>query len=206
MIVQRIEFDGLKYLEQKLDGMEKKGEGIVKKAVNETARQAKKMLAKKAKEQYTVKGANFGAVMQIKSAKVSRPTAVIEAKGEPLPLNRFKVSHGKRAIKVQVLKAGRLKELKVKRDGTDVKAFVNNIARKGQVRAKDTKKGKKGSAVTHFAVAQRDGKARLGIREKYGNSMAAMLGSKWTLGELDPDIRSVLKKNIEKHIDSVLGG
>lgn len=206
MVAYRVEENALKYIEQRLDGMKKDAPSVLKKAVNETAQQAKKMLAKKAKQQYTVKGANFGAVMQIKSARISSPTATIEAKGEPIPLTHFKVSHGKRTTKVQVLKSGRLKELSVNRGGTDVKAFVNNIARKGQVRAKDTKKGKKGSAVIHYAVAQRDGKARLGIQEKYGNSLPAMIGSKWTFGELEPEIQNVLKENIEKHINLVLGG
>ncbi len=204
MIKYSVEENALKYIEQKLGNLSSKAPSVLKKAVNDTAKQTKKMMSKKAKETYTVKKANFNEVMRIKSATVGNQTAVISAKGEALPLTRFKVSSGKKTTKVQVLKKGNLKELK--KSNGDIRAFVNNIAAKGQVRKKDSAKGKAGSKVIHNAVAQRDGKARLGIQEKYSNSLPAMLGSARTFGELEPQVADMLKENIDKHIKALLEG
>lgn len=207
MISVSVEMDALKEIEQKLDaiGMSGKSASIIKKAVNETARQAKKKLAVKAKATYTVKKGNFSEVMHIRGATTGNLTATIEAKSEPLPLTRFKNSVGKKTTKAQVLRDGSLKELKSTRNG-DIRAFMNNIARKGQVRKKDTEKGKAGSAVIHVAVAQREGKERLHINEKYGPSLAAMLGSKHTLGEEEENILADLKESLEKHIKALREG
>lgn len=207
MIEVRIELDALKEIEKKLDaiGMSGKSASIIKKAVNETARQAKKKLAVKAKESYTVKKGNFSEVMNIRGATTGNLTATIEAKSEPLPLTRFKISTGKRTTKAQILRDGLLKELKSTRNG-EVRAFKNNIARKGQIRKKDTEKGKAGSAIIHIAVAQREGKERLHINEKYGPSIAAMLGSKHTLGKEEENIRTDLKESLEKHIKVLMEG
>lgn len=207
MIEVIVEDAALKNIEQKLGEMASKAPTVVKKAVNDTAKAAKKELALTAKATYTVKKANFTGEMKIKSATTGKREAVIEASGEPLPLIRFKVSAGKKTTKVQVLKVGTLKELKSKknkRGPEGIKAFVNNIARKGQIRSRDTKKGKAGTAVIHKAVAQREGKERLGINEKYSNSIPMMLGSKRVFGEKKEDIAKILRKNLEKHIAIVL--
>ena len=85
-----------------------------------------------------------------------------------------------------------------------IKAFVNNIAKKGQVRSKDTAKGKAGSKVIHIAMAQREGKDRLHINEKYGPSLAAMLSGTYKAQETT--IRNDLKNALDKHIASLLEG
>ena len=116
----------------------------LKKAVAATAKQARESLASKAQESYTVKNAGFKKAMRIRTSSGQAPASIIRSEGEPLPLNRFKVSRGRKAgVKAQVVKPGSLKRLE--RGG--IKAFVNNIAARGQVRRKDTKKGKAGSAV-----------------------------------------------------------
>lgn len=202
MIEIRVEDNALKKIEQKLGDMSSKAPSVMKKAVNETAKEAKKALAAKAKATYTVRNAKFTSVMKIKSATVGKPEAVISASGEPLPLLQFKVSRGKKVTKVQVIKEGSLKELKKSRG--DIKAFVNNIANKNQVRKHDTAKGKAGTKVIHKAVAQREGKERLGIEEKYGNSVPVMLGSKRVFGEEEKNINEILGKKLEKHITTIL--
>ena len=101
------------------------------------------------------------------------------------------------------MKQGKLKELE--RGG--IKAFINNIAHKGQTRGKDTKKGTAGSAVRHIAVAQRKGKERLKINEKYSSSVPAMLGSqKHVYGLVEPYIAGDLQMNLRKFVDQTLGG
>lgn len=208
MIDVEIRFDATE-IERKLDEIHANGAMVIKKAVNETARRAKKELAINAKKRYTVKKGKFAGEMQLKSATVSNLTAEITASTPPIPLlegdesgakANFKVSRGKRAIKAQILKEGSLKEIKI----SNIKAFVNNIADKNQVREKDTAKGKAGSRVIHIAMAQREGKDRLHINEKYGPSLAAMLSGTYKAQETT--IRNDLKDALDKHIASLLEG
>ena len=166
----------------------------LKKAVAATAKQARESLASKAQESYTVKNAGFKKAMRIRTSSGQAPASIIRSEGEPLPLNRFKVSRGR--------KAGSLKRLE--RGG--IKAFVNNIAARGQVRRKDTKKGKAGSAVRHIAVAQRAGKERLEINEKFSNSIPVMLGSSERVyGIVQPHIAVDLQENLRRFVDEALG-
>lgn len=174
----------------------------LKKALKLTAEQARDRLGKKAQETYTVKKAGFKKAMKIRTTSGMAPSATIRSEGKPLPLKNFEVKTG-RTTRAQVLKHGSLKKLE--RGG--IKAFVNNIADKEQTRKKDTAKGKKGSKVRHIAVAQRDGKQRLGIKEKYSNSIPVMLGSKeHVYGLVEPHIANNLQENLKKFVDQALGG
>ncbi len=175
----------------------------LKKALRETAKQAREKLVKQAQASYTVKNAGFKKAMTIRMVSGSIPAAKLHAEGEPLPLRSFKVSASGRTTRAQVLKRGRLKELK--RGG--IKAFVNNIARKGQTRKKSSRKGVAGSQVRHVAVAQRQGRKRLEIHEKFSNSIPAMLGSEeHVYGIVEPEIGVNLQDNLRKFIDQAMGG
>ena len=175
----------------------------LKKALRETAKQAREKLVKQAQASYTVKNAGFKKAMTIRMVSGSVPAAKLHAEGEPLPLRSFKVSARGRTTRAQVLKRGRLKELK--RGG--IKAFVNNIARKGQTRKKSSRKGAAGSQVRHVAVAQRQGRKRLEIHEKFSNSIPAMLGSEeHVYGIVEPEIGTNLQDNLLKFIVQTLCG
>lgn len=209
MIDVAIRLENMAEIEQKLDKLNANAANEIKKAVNETARKTKKELAEGARRRYTAKRPKYSDAMQIRGATVSNLTAELTASTPPIPLvdggtdgskANFKVSVGKKATKVQILKGGSLKELKV----GGIKAFVNNIAKKGQVRSKDTAKGKAGSKVIHIAMAQREGKDRLHINEKYGPSLAAMLSGTYKAQETT--IRNDLKNALDKHIASLLEG
>lgn len=194
----------LKELKKALYKLEPEQQNIgLKRALKETAKQAREQLAKQAQGSYTIQNAGFKKAMRISMVSGTVPAARIRATGEPLPLRNFKVSADGRTTKAQVLKRGRLKVLK--RGG--IMAFVNNIANKNQVRKRDTKKGKAGSRVRHIAIAQRKGKERLEINEKFSNSIPMMLGSeKQVFSVVEPDIGVNLQDNLRKFIDQALGG
>ncbi len=175
----------------------------LRKAVAATAKQARERLASRAQESYTVKNAGFKKAMRIRTSSGRAPSSTIRSEGEPLPLNRFKISRGKKAgVKAQIVKPGSLKRLE--RGG--IKSFVNNIAAKNQVRRKDTQKGKAGTAVRHFAVAQRKGRERLKINEKFSNSIPVMLGgSERVYGSVQPYIAADLQENLRKFVNEALG-
>lgn len=175
----------------------------LKKAVRETAEQARERLATQAQKSYTVKDAGFKKDMRIRMISGSQPAAIIQTEGEPLPLRAFKTSKAGKVTRAQVVKAGSLKPLE--RGG--IKAFINNIADKKQVRKKNTKKGKAGSRVRHIAVAQRKGKERLEINEKFSNSIPVMIGSrKHVYGLIEPYIAEDLQRNLRKFVERALGG
>lgn len=206
MIELHVQLDAIKYVEKKLKELGTSGnaQAIAKKAVNETARRARKELIGKAKDTYTVKKGRFNEEIKLKGATVGSLQATILGSGKPIPLNRFKVSAGKRATKVQIVKSGSLKELKRNSDG--VKSFVNNIARKGMFRSKTTSEGEAGEQVIHYAVAQRENKdKRLGIKELYSNSIPVMVGSRRVYGQKEDEIMEMLKDSLDRHIQLALG-
>lgn len=178
-------------------------EKALKKAVKETAKQARERLAKQAQKSYTVKNAGFNKNMKIRIVSGSHPAAIIRSDGEPLPLKEFKTSKAGKTTRAQVLKHGTLKPLE--RGG--IKAFINNIADKNQVRKRDTKKGKTGSSVRHIAVAQRSGKDRLEINEKFSNSIPVMIGSQeHVYGVVEPNIGEDLQNYLHNFVKQALGG
>lgn len=184
-------------------GDDKKSRNVLKSALNKTAKQAKQMLAEKAGETYTAKNVAFKKAMKVRRATPGRLQAVISAEGEPLELRKyFRTANRGNSFKVQILKSGSLKEI----SQGGIKAFVNNIARKGQVRSKDSSKGKAGTAVIHFAAAQRKGKKRLEIKSLFGNSIPVMLGNeKRVYGDVEPQIGNTLQLYLDKLVLQVLG-
>lgn len=191
----------VKAVQQALQRLEpNKQNKVLKQALKITAEQARNRLAEKARGTYTVKNAGFKRAMKIQMLSSS---AAIRAEGQPLQLKEFKVSKAGKTVRAQVLKSGHLKELK--RGG--IKAFVNNIARKGQTRRRSSTKGKQGSGVRHIAVAQRTGKDRLKINEKFSNSIPAMIGNQRNVyGVVEPYIEADLRENLKKFIDQTLEG
>lgn len=202
MIEISVDQEALKELNKKFDKLSTESPIEAKKAINETAREVKKFLAAEAKMRYTLKRSNFSGEMKIQSATVGKIEAFIESAGEMQPLINYKLVRGKKATKAQILRKGSPKILENK--GDNIKAFVNNIADKNQRRSKDTKKGAKGTRVIHLGVAQRKGKERLEINELYGNSVPKMIEK--TFDEKKPLIIEKLKRNLDKHIESIMKG
>lgn len=202
MIEVTYDRDLLDKVKKRLGRMQEQAPRVIKNAVNQTARQARRELAEEAQKTYTVKKGGFYKAMRIRSASVGDLEAVISAAGSPLPLIDFRVSTAGGQVRVQVRKDRSLKPLE--KDG--IKAFVNNIAERGQVRRRDTRKGRKGSAVRHMAIAQREGSERLHIQEKFSNSIPVMIGNEDTVyGVVEPHIQEMLQTYIDKEIDKILG-
>ena len=203
MIEITINRNTLGQIETRLGRMQNQAPSVLKNAINQTAKQARKDLASEAQKKYTIKNAGFNRAMRLKAASVSNMEAVITASGAPIPLKNFRVSKAGGRVRAQVLKSGGLKEL----DVGGRKAFVNNIARKGQTRKRDTAKGGKGTQVKHMSVAQRLTEKRLHIKELYSKSIPIMIGNEDRVyGVVKPNIQDNLQRNIEYQIRKVLGG
>lgn len=179
MITVEVNKASLSYVEKKLGDMKSKAPKVIAKALNKTAKQARKKLAVKAQETYTVKTAKFNKNMQIKNASAGSLEAVIKSQGKPLKLMNYRVAAGLEMTRAKVLKSSGLKNL-IK---GNIKAFV-----------------------AFGQVAQRQGKNRLPIKVLSSNSIPKMLGNeKRVYGIVKPQIKSDLKKNIDAQIKEVVG-
>lgn len=190
--ILRFEFDEdlLHTIEDALGSMKNESRRVLKNAVNDTARDAKKNLAKKAQETYAVKQGRFTKAMKTQNATLSDPTATINVTGEQMELKDFKVSPATYKtgpdkpdiLKAKVLLSSSLKGL-IKSNN---KAFLVKF-RSG-----------------HVSVAQRYYKSRLPIKKLLSNSIPTMIGSKERVfGVLEPEIYNTLMGNIIKEIERV---
>lgn len=159
---------------------------VLRKAVNETAKQVRKQLASTAQETYAVKNAGFNKAMKIKNATRSTLTAIVSSKSPALELINFKTNPAKvnsnppEVVKAKVLQKNQLKALE--KDG--IKAFIVKFAS------------------GHTAIAERVGKERLPIKTLYSRGVAAMLGDeKRVYGIIKPKIRDMLQEQVYKAID-----
>ena len=89
MITYEVDRADLKYVQEKLKGIEKGAPTAIMKAVNITAKAARKKLLEGVNKSYTVKSGGFNSRMNIHNASRSRLYAVITSKGRPLTLTRF---------------------------------------------------------------------------------------------------------------------
>ena len=190
--ILRFEFDEdlLHTIEDALGSMKNESRRVLKNAVNDTARDAKKDLAKKAQETYAVKQGRFTKAMKTQNATLSDPTATINVTGEQMELKDFKVSPATYKtgpdkpdiLKAKVLLSSSLKGL-IKSNN---KAFLVKF-RSG-----------------HVSVAQRYYKSRLPIKKLLSNSIPTMIGSKERVfGVLVQEIYNTLMGNIIKEIERV---
>lgn len=173
-----------------LGNMRDQARPVLKKALNATAKDARKLLAKKAQETYAVKISGFNKGTKIKNATNANLAATINVTGRANELISFRVNPATyRAgaarpdiIKGKVLKASSLKQLKK----GNVKAFIVKYAS------------------GHVTVAQRLDSERLPIKTLYSPSNPSMIGSAKVYGVLRPQIGEMLQDEICKQISKTL--
>lgn len=185
MVVIEVD-DKLSQVEKRLGNLSDKAPKVICFSLNDTAKWARRELAKEAQKAYTVKMRGFTHDLKIKRATYSRLEAELDSQGAVFPLNHFKFSVGKRTTKANVLKQGSSnRPLEI--DG--IKAFVAKFAS------------------GHVALAQRRGKDRLPIKTFYSSSIPNMIGDeKRVYGVVEPQMMDKLNHYLEYHIKKVLEG
>ena len=200
MIEVKIDKKQINRVQNALSSMQSQTPNVLKKAINETAKQARKEMAEKAKQNYALKTSGFNSSMRIKNATVGKLQADIITKGEALEIGKFKASPfryttGKNRpayIKAKVLSQSQMKAL-VK---SGVKAFVARF-RNG-----------------HVAVAQRvPGKVmesnpkKTFLKKLLSPSIPQMIGNETKVyGEVEPRIQTLLQENIQRELIRTMGG
>lgn len=192
MVTIEVNKNNLRLIEKRLGNMQSKSKDVLKRAVNDTAKQARKEIAQQAQKTYVVKGGKFNKAMKIKRASNSNLVAIISATGGAMELKDFRVSPASyktgdqrpNVVKAKVLKSSSMKQL-VK---GDIKAFVAKFSN------------------GHVSVLQRKGKKRLPVKKLLSPSIPKMLGNEKRVYKIvKPTINKNLRANINKHIRKVLG-
>lgn len=179
MIQFEVDMPSLRKVEKRLGVIKDKAPKVMASALNDTAKDARKRLAEKAMQAYTVKSGKFNKAMKIKKATSGHLEAEIRSRGKPLNITNFKYSVPKSGAKSQIVASGSLKQLVM----GNIRAF----------------KGKNG------LIWQRRSADRIPIKPLKSNSIPVMIGSeKRVYGVVEPHIKSDLKKNMEAEIRKLL--
>lgn len=176
MITYEVDKADLKYVRKKLKGMEKKAPAVIKKAINRTAKEARKKLLEGVQQSYTVKAGGFNARMPIENATNSKLYAIIRCKSRTLTLNRFHVTAPKGGAKADIVHKG-LKQIIGSRR---IKAFKHD-----------------------GLIMQRETAKRYPVKVLRSNSVSKMLEMVYKgkiNAAVEPVIRKTLHEEIEKEI------
>ncbi len=171
-------------VEQRLGELKEKAPQVIARGLNYTAQQARRRLADKAREVYTVKIGGFQNHVKFQTrATASHLVAVLGVDGRTITLNRFSIRQG--GAYASVVKATGFKELR---------RHPGGLAWMG-----------KGGSVSG-RVTQRIGSKRYPLKVLHGPSVPAMVGSKERVyGVVEPHINSDLRNNISKEIAKLVG-
>ena len=182
----KFEFDSVTVaaLERRLGRMKSEAPKVLAKALNQTAKDARRDLADKARQVYTVKIGGFNSQMKITNASAGRLEAIIKSQGRPTSFGRFSLSGGK-------FQGGPNLNVLINRNngrkGFDNDAFQNRFG------------GKAGAAMRLTS-------ARLPIKVLHSLSVPSMIGSeKDVYGVVRPKIEENLKKHAEEQAEKILG-
>lgn len=176
-----IHIENTEQILKRLEDSGKRAKPVLKKAVNEAAKKARKKLHIQAKQRYTIKSGSFPQKeLRIKKATVSRLCASIQVSGEPLSLPKsYKTSkNGKRTAAKAAVKKGALKPLQ--KNG--LKGFM------GQMKS------------NHKGIFQRTSGKRLPIKELMGPSVAKLSEKVYQPleGEIQSDLRDILAQFVNE--------
>ena len=159
-----------------------KANTYIARALNKTATSGRVKLGDKAQASYTVKSGGFKKDMQIDKATAGNTVAIIHSEGNTLDVPKFKWTHPKSGVKIDVVRSS-LKPMH-KYGNT---AFHGKKKLNGQVYV-------------------RKGEARLPIEKLKTKSVPYMIGSDnrvW--GPIRPQIESDLQKYMKQQIAALLG-
>lgn len=211
MIVFTMDDNGLiKTISDQLGEYHSKAPTVLKQALNATAKDARTLLADKAKDVYVIQKSRFNKAMSIKNASAVRMEAIIRTTGEALETIDFKTSSkspayggkGAPGVKAQVKRGSSMKELN--RGG--VKAFItrfesDHVALVQRVIGKYYKIKNVGKRVKKYGMHADITK----LKKLLSLSIPQMVGNeKEVYGEVKPQIAELLDANIRKYIDKTI--
>ena len=195
--------EALKSIEKKLEGIGKSEGSVLKTAVNNTAKQAQRLLAGKAAQVYTGKVSRKSAIMSrssITKANTKNPTAVIKFKSPVHEIKEFHVS-SLAISKTAYRKDGKRSSKKIK--GNVLKGSPKPLDNAFVVQFK----------TGHVSVVSRVPGSKMRSnpkKEKLKKILSpadkAMIGSEKVYGASQKEIENLLYAQVNQVMDKVLGG
>lgn len=158
-----------------------KANTYIARALNKTATSARTKLAAKAQASYTVKSGGFKKDMTIEKASAGKLVAVIKSSGNTLDFPKFKWSHPKSGVKIDVTKSG-----------------LKSVHKYGNTAFY-------GLGSLHGKAYVRRGKARTPIEKLKSKSVPYMLGAERVWTPTEGEIGSDLKKYLGQQIKLLIG-
>ncbi len=200
-------------LDDRLKTMPERAPEVLRKTINDTAKSARREVARQAQDQYAVKAGAFNKAMKIENATQRYLQATIHTEGRPLPLYGFRARKniGLTAAKAKVLSQGALKELILKNgdsNGKDLKAFVTKAGKHVGIfqRMNPEEKRKQQSYFDSLEKGKKTTK-RNAIKQLYSVSIPQMAGNeKRVYSKVQPVIMEELRRSLEEHIAEVMEG
>lgn len=181
MITYKVDGKDLEYVQEKLKDIEKDAPAALMRAINRTAKVARKKLQEGVNKSYTVKTGGFNSRVKIHNATRSKLYAVINSKSRTMTIGRFKTSVPKKSGgKADIVKSG-LKQLIGPRN---IKAF----------KAKGL-------------IMQRETEDRYPIKVLRSNSISKMLETVYkgkVNDAVEPVIKQTLHSEIEKEVEKLI--
>lgn len=203
MIDVAIEVKGIEEIMKALEGDVRTTKKALRKAINDTAKDAKKLIAHTANREYAGTKIKLGALnsaMSIQKATIDSLQATIKAKNPANDLSDFKVTKGgkKSGVKAKVLKSSSLKSLQV----GDIKAFLITfgsghtavVQRVSGKRAHSRKAGRKRTITRH----------NMALKALYSVSTTTMLGGEHGYGKVQNEIHNKLQQHIDHEVMKAL--
>lgn len=203
-------------LESQLHAVPEKIPDVLRKTINSTARYGKKSVVRHTKERYVLKKAasRINSASEFESARGKNFQATIMIKGRPEPLMDFKVrKNGKKvSASAKVLKTSPLERLTLKggdKNGKDLKAFVvgiTNVSNKIDMSTGTNGISHHVGVFQRYPEGKRKGKSRNAIKQLYSTSIPQMVKNDKVYPKIEYDIKEELRRNLEKHIATVMEG
>lgn len=204
---------GLEELEKKLGTLAPMAKDVMKTALNETAKDARKELANKARNTYMVQYGAFNKSMKIRKARKSNPTATIYSVGKPIALRGFAyIPHNREsgeAAKAHQLRGNR--NVPIGKKG--YRMFYARMPQghtglfmrvPGSTMENKFKKNEKGKWERYKREQKKENKPREQIKEKFGSSIPVMLGGTRVYDEKKPEIEANLQNKLGNYVDQIL--
>lgn len=187
----------MKDIEIRLDGV-KKPNSVIKTAVNNTAKDAQKILAAKVAKEYAGKAAKKGTVMsasEIIKASTSKPVAIIKFRSSVHEIKEFHVS-SLEISKTTYRKDGKRGGRRIK--GNVIKGTSKKLKNAFVVRFKNG----------HISVVRRveANGGREKLKKLLSPSYPALIGGERVYGAVSEEIAEKLNQQIAMVIDKTLGG
>lgn len=196
MIEVKISEAKIKEIDEKLQKVQEKTPNELKKIINDTAKEARKELAKETQSRYMSKRYNAKGIREkisIKNATVGNVTATLKANGEVTELGEFKVSNmtpnNRKTLRAKVLRTGGMRAL--------YNAFVVRF-KSGHVAVVERVNGK------YMRAARKKNKHWEKLEKKLSPSVPQMIGQAYEKDDMD--MQQMLNENLKKHMEALLGG